>query len=89
MKFLIWLLSITNIYLGTKNLLNAIHVLQDSKYSQGATVVFAILFLSMGIGGLYFLLAKHNYKLALLVEIGPWVLALLFLLFNMLTSDYK
>jgi hypothetical protein len=89
MKFVIWILSVINIYLGSRNFLNVIHVLQDSKYSQSATTVFAILFLGMGIAGLYFSLVKNNYKLALIVEVGPWILALLFLVFNMMTSDYK
>jgi hypothetical protein len=89
MKFIIWILSAINIYLGIINFLNAIHVLQDSKYSQSATTVFAVLFLGMGITGLYFSLVKHNYKLALLVEVGAWVIALLFLVFNMMTGDYK
>jgi hypothetical protein len=88
MKYIIWILSILNIYIGMRCFLNVINVLQDSKYSQGATVVFAILFLSMGIGGLYFAW-KENYKLALLIELGPWVLGLLFLFVNMLIGDYK
>ena len=89
MIYIIWILSILNIYLGLKNFLNVIHVLQNSKYSKSATALFAILFLGMGIMGLFCSLVKNNYKLALVVEIGPWILALLFLLFSMMTSDYK
>ena len=89
MNYFIWILSAINIYFGLKNFLNAIHVLQDSKYSQNSTVVFAILFLGMGIGGLYLFFIENNIKLALFVEIGPWVFALLFLLFTMVTSDYN
>lgn len=88
MKYLIWILSVLNIYFGVRNLLNSIGLLQDSKYSQGATTTFAILFTGMGITGLYLSLVQKNNKLALIVEIGPWILALLFLLFIMLTSDY-
>jgi hypothetical protein len=51
--------------------------------------VFAILFLLMGIAALFFLFIKHQNKIALWIGIGPWILALLFLLFNMMTSDYK
>lgn len=40
MKFLVWIVSILNIYLGIRSFLNVINVLQDSKYSQGATAVF-------------------------------------------------
>lgn len=89
MKYVIWIISALNIYLGGRNFLNVIGVLQDSKYSQTATTVFAILFLGMGIAGLYLSLVRKNYKLALIVEVGPWILALLFLLVTMLTSDYK
>lgn len=89
MKFIICILSTLNIYFGVKNFLNVIHVLQDSKYSQGATAIFAILFLGMGGLGLYFSWVKNNDKLALLIEIGPWVLALVILLFYMLTSNYQ
>ena len=89
MKYFIWIISLINIYLGLRNFLNVIHVLNSSKYSKTSTAVFAVLFLGMGIAGLYIYLAKNNPKLALLIGIGPWVLALLFLLFNMLTEDYK
>ena len=89
MKYFVWIISSINVYLGFINFLNVIHVLQSSKYSKTATVVFAILFLGMGIIGFYISIVQHNYKLALLIGFGPWVLALLFLLFNMLTSDYK
>ncbi len=89
MKFFIWVISFVNVYLGMRSLLNVIGILQTSKYSRTATAVFAILFLGMGIIGIYFFLEKHNARLALWIGIGPWALALLFLLFNMLTGDYK
>ena len=89
MKFIVWLISAINVYLGLRGLLNVIGVLQTSKYSQTATVVFTILFLGMGIAGFYFSLFKGNQKIGFLIGFGPWILALVFLLFNMLTSDYK
>jgi hypothetical protein len=89
MKFLTWAISAVNIYFGIYFFLNVIHVLQSSKYSQTATLVFAILFGCMGAGSLYILLMKNNLKLALLLGIGPWVLSLIFLLINMMTGDYK
>ena len=89
MKYIVWIISSVNIYLGLLSFLNAIHVLNTSKYSQTATVLFAILFLLMGGAGLYLSIMKNNTKPALLVSIGPWVIALLFLLFNMMTQDYK
>ena len=89
MKYIVWILSPVNLYLGLRSFLNAIHVLQTSKYSQTATVLFAILFLTMGGAGIYLSITKDNTKLALLVSIGPWVIALVFLLINMMTQDYK
>ncbi len=89
MKYIVWILCSVNFYLGLRSFLNAIHVLQTSKYSQTATVLFAILFLSMGGAGLYLSIIKSNARLALLVSIGPWLIALLFLLLNMMTQDYK
>ncbi len=89
MKYIAWILSAVNLYLGLHSFLNAIHVLNTSKYSQTATILFTILFLTMGGAGLYFSITKSNIKPALLVSIGPWAIALLFLLFNMITQDYK
>jgi len=89
MKFLVWMIIAINIYFGFDAFLNAVGVLQSSKYSRTATIVFALLFLGMGLGGLYFAFMKHNYRIALWLGIGPWLLALIFLLINMMTADYK
>ncbi|MBS1598169.1 MAG: hypothetical protein JST75_08075 [Bacteroidetes bacterium] len=89
MKFIVLLISTLNAYLGLRFFLNVIDILQTTKYSKTATAVFAILFLGMGIAGFYFSLSKNEQKIGLLIGIGPWVLALIFLLINMLTSDYK
>ena len=89
MKYLVWLISAVNVYFGLRASLNAIGVLQTSKYSQAATVIFAILFLGLGAAGFYISVAKNNPKLALLVAFGPWVLALVVLFITMVTSDYK
>jgi hypothetical protein len=89
MKILFWLLCAFNIYQGLYFFLNVVHLLDSSKYSAKATFVFALLFLAMSAGGIYYALGKNNYRMALLLGLGPWVLGLVFLLFNMLFSDYK
>jgi hypothetical protein len=89
MKFLAWVISAVNIYSGIYFFLNVVHVLQSSKYSQTANFVFAILFLDMGAGSLYFILLKPHLKIAVWLGIGPWALALVFLLINIMTGDYK
>jgi hypothetical protein len=89
MKYLVWLVSAVNVYFGLRCLLNAIGVLQTSKYSQATTVIFAVLFLGLGAAGFYVSIVKNNPKLGLVVAFGPWVLALVVLFITMITSDYK
>ncbi len=89
MKWLAWIITVMNAYFGIYFLLNAFNILKSSKYSQTATVVFAVLFILMTAAAVYIMITKPGYKLALLIGAGPWILSLLFLLFNMLTSDYK
>jgi hypothetical protein len=89
MKYVVWLVSALNVYLGLRAFLNAIGVLQTSKYSQATTVIFAILFLGLGAAGFYVTIARNNPKLGMLVAVGPWLLALVVLFITMVTSDYK
>ena len=64
-KILVGLISAINVYIGVRFLLNALHLLQTSKYSKTATFVYAVLFLTMGLVGLYFSFFKQDNKLAL------------------------
>lgn len=89
MKYVVWLVSALNVYLGLRAFLNAIGVLQTSKYSQATTVIFAILFLGLGAAGFYVTIARNNPKLGMLLAVGPWLLALVVLFITMVTSDYK
>jgi hypothetical protein len=89
MKYVVWLVSALNVYMGLRAALNAIGVLQTSKYSQATTVIFAILFLGLGAAGFYVTIARSNPKLGLLVAVGPWLLAFVVLFITMVTSDYK
>ena len=88
-KMVISFIAGVNTYLGCWFLLNAIGILQTSKYSKIATVVFAFLLLTMGILSIYLLFTKNNTKAAFWLGIGPWIFALVFLLIVMFTSDYK
>lgn len=89
MKYFVWLISALNVYLGLRCFLNAIHVLHTSKYSQGTTWVFAILFLGLGAAGFYFTIAKHDPRLGLLIGFGPWVLSIVVLFISMITGRYQ
>ncbi len=88
-KILMGLISALNIYLGMRFFLNVIHVLDTSKYSKTATAIYAIVFLTMGVLGMYFSFIKSDTKIALWIGIGPWIIILVFLLINMLTGDYR
>lgn len=89
MKWLAWIITAINIYFGAFFLLNSLSILKSSKYSQTATIVFAILFTTMATASAYVMLVKTNYKLAMFIAAGPWILSLLFLFLNMITGDYK
>ena len=89
MKYLVWLMSSVNVYFGLRCFLNAIHVLHTSKYSQTTTVIFAILFLTLGAAGFYFTIAKGDAKLGLLVSVGPWLLSFIVLFVVMVTSKQQ
>lgn len=89
MKIIIWAISAINIYFGLYFFLNIIRILRSSKYSPTATSVFSFLFLGMGFGSLYLLYKGHSVRFALLLDIGPWILAMLLLFFTMMSSDYK
>ncbi len=89
MKYFAWILCFINAYFGSYYFLNAVYILQSSKYSETATIVFAISFLIMCAAGFYFSFIKINYKAAIWVGVGPWIIGLIFLFINMLTADYK
>ena len=89
MKYLVWLMSGVNIYVGMRCFLNAIHVLHTSKYSQITTVIFAILFLSLGAAGFYFTIAKGDAKLGLLVSVGPWMLSIVVMFLVLITGKQQ
>lgn len=88
-KFLAWIFILFNLYMGGNFLLNAIGVLQDSKYGVGATRLYAVLLLAMAGTAIYYLLAKSNAKMALWVGAGAWILIFLFLLANMIFGKYN
>lgn len=89
MKYLVWIVSALNIYFGFRCVLNAIHVLHTSKYSQTTTGIFAILFLGLGATGFYVTLALHDACLGMLVGVGPWLLALVVLFLAMITGKQQ
>ncbi len=88
-KILITIFLFINSIMGIRFFLNVFHVLHTSKYSKTATLIYAIIFSALAISGLYFFIVKPEINIALWLGIGPWVIILSVLLFNMLTGDYK
>lgn len=89
MKYLAIIIAVLNLYIGFRFFLNAINVLQTSKYSMRSNIVFAILFLLLGAVGIYYSFFEVNYSIASLVGAGPWVLGLFILLINLVSEDHK
>lgn len=88
MKILIWLFAILNLGLGLRNLLNVAGVLQTSKYAPQTTLLFGLLFLAMGGGALYMMLVRGQLRPALWISLGPWILALVAMVIQLMTGKY-
>jgi hypothetical protein len=91
MKFFLLLSGLAsagNLYLGARFFLNVVGLLQTTKYGPVATAVFAVLFLVLGIGGLYAAVWMGDVRLALLLSIGPWVLAVVGMIISALIGYY-
>lgn len=88
MRVIAWLISAGNVYFGMRCLLNALGVLQTSKYSQTSNVVAAILFLGLGAGSFYLSIFRGQQGLALLISFAPWVIGFIILFISMVTSRY-
>lgn len=88
MKILIWLLAILHIGLGLRNLLNVAGVLQTSKYAPQSTLLFGLLFLAMGGAALYLMLVRGQLKPAVWISLGPWILALVVMVIQLMTVKY-
>ena len=89
MKYLAIIIAVLNLYIGLRFFLNAIHVLQTSKYSKRSTIIFALLFLGLGGIGIYYSFFAVNYTVASIVGAGPWAIGLFILLINLVSEDYK
>ena len=78
-----------NLYAGARFLLNALGILQTSKYGQGSNVFFATTLISAAVLAFYFSIAKQNHSPALLIDASPWILTLLLLVANLIFGDHK
>jgi len=76
-------------YIGFRFLLNVLNILQTSKYSKTATLIYAIVFIGLAVWGFYALFVKNNLKLSLWISLAPWVVILVFLFFSLIFGNYK
>lgn len=88
-KIFAWIFIAFNAYMGGDFLLNALGILQTSKYSPGATWLYAVVLLVMCGLGIYYGLVKSDYKMALWIGAGAWVLIFISLLANMIFGKYN
>jgi len=89
MKIFALLFLIIDGYIGIRFILNGLHLLQTSKYTKEATLLYAVIFTSLSLVGIYFLFFKNNLKVGFLISVLPWVLILIILLLNMIFGDYR
>jgi hypothetical protein len=89
MKYLVYLFSAINLYAGIRFLLNAVGILQTSKYGNSSNIFFAITLTTAALFALYFSVLRGNHSSALLIDAAPWILTLVLVVGNMLFGDYK
>ncbi len=89
MKYLVYIFSAINLYAGIRFLLNAIGILQTSKYANRSNIFFAVVLITAGLGACYLSVWKGEHGYALIATAAPWGTTLVLLLVNMLFGDYK
>lgn len=89
MKYLVYIFSAINLYAGIRFLLNAVGILQTSKYANSSNVFFALTLTTAGVTAFYFSIAKGNHSQALLIDAAPWIITLILVVGNMIFGDYK
>jgi len=89
MPYFVYLFSGINLYVGARFVLNAVGVLQTSKYSNTANVFMGLILLAAGVGAFYLSIVLKKNAWATWTNAAPWIVTLVLLLINMLTGDYK
>ena len=75
MKILVGLVAAANFIFGIYVLLNALGILQDSKYALSTNWIVAILFTGLAAFGTYALVTGYA-KLALWSNLAPWLIGI-------------
>jgi hypothetical protein len=86
-KFLVWLLTVVNLWFGGHAALNALGILRHGMYGQATTVTFAIVFLGMGAYGAYTAWTGGPLRLAMWIGLGPWLIALVVMFLTLVLSN--
>lgn len=89
MKYLVWVATLGSLYLGVKSFLNVVDLADDSPYSEGATAVYAVLWLSIAFGALYVTTFKRRAGWGLVIAVGPFVLLVAVLFVAVTTGDWQ
>ena len=87
-KFLIWAIIALDAVFSFWWVLNALNILQASKYSNYANIIFAILFMGVAIAGSYFLQIKKDNSLSFLIVSAPWTIGFLILIASLIFGNY-
>ncbi len=87
LKFIITMFLLLDLGIGINFLLNALHIFDNSKYSQGATILYSIIFIVLSVLGIYYLFFISNHRIALWISIGPWLLVFIILFLSMIFSN--
>lgn len=88
MKYVAWVVAALSLYLGLGFLLNVLGLEHDSKYSDGATAVFALVFLGVGLGAIYLSLRRRP-KLGAALAIAPFAIIVVAVFVALTTSRWQ
>lgn len=88
MKYVVWAIAALCIYTGFGFLLDVPGIEHDSKFSDGATAVFALVFLGVGLGAIYLSL-RSRPTLGATLAIGPFAIIAIAVFVSMATNSWQ
>lgn len=89
MRVIAWIIAIINALFGLNALLNAVGILQSSKYGTGTTWFVAPLFTGLAAWSLYTLLGGGSAKQALWLGLAPWLIAVVVMFFSLVFGNWQ
>lgn len=89
MRVVAWIIAIINALFGLNALLNALGILQSSKYGNGTTWFVALLFTGLAAWSLYTLFGGGSARQALWLGLAPWLIALVVMFFTLALGNWQ